>query len=126
MNVLLNLVLPALVPALADGLRGIFARLTQGKGAQPQTVDQAIQLMQAQTERLFALAKLDTPGGEVSRWVANLRGAFRYAIVSAIVAAAVPAALIAPEAAGTLVLLELTGACMSFIIGERMYLYIRR
>ena len=31
-----TIVLPALVPAVADGLRGLFARFTQGKWAETQ------------------------------------------------------------------------------------------
>ena len=59
MGSLLSLVLPALVPAFADGVRGLFARLTGGAGAQPQSVGEAIQLMEAQTARVKALAELD-------------------------------------------------------------------
>lgn len=126
-----TVILPALVPALADGLRGIFARVTQGKGAMPQSVDDVIRLMEAQTARLEALAKLDTMSPNVSRWVADLRGAFRYIAVGGVVLATV--GLVAADAmgaevadAGLSMMLELTGACMSFIIGERMYLAVKR
>jgi hypothetical protein len=125
-SVLLNLLLPALMPALADGVRGLFAKITGGAGAQPRSVAEAIQLMEANTARAEALAALDKPGGPVSLWVANLRGCYRYVVTGAIVLAAIPAAIVAPEAAGTLLLLELAGASMSFIIGERMYLQLKR
>jgi hypothetical protein len=126
MSALLTLLLPALMPALADGVRGVVAKFTGGAGAQPQSVAEAIQLMEANTARAQALAVLDNPGGAVSRWVANLRGCYRYVITGAIVLGAIPAAIVAPEAAGTLILLELAGASMSFIIGERMYLQLKR
>lgn len=121
------MLLPALVPAVADGVRGLFAKFTGGAGAQPQNVGEAIQLMQAQTERVKALAELDALAPNASPWVADLRGAFRYVAVGAIVAAGVGvqfAASVPLEA--RLLLLDLTGASMSFIIGERMYLGLKK
>ena len=130
-SLLATVILPALVPAVADGLRGLFARITQGKGASPQNVGEVIQLMEAQTARLEALAKLDALSPNVSRWVADLRGAFRYVAVGGIIVSTV--ALVAADALGAqvnaqglAVMLELSGASMSFIIGERMYLAVRR
>lgn len=121
-----SLLLPALVPALADGLRGLFARFTQGKGAQPQTVAESIQLMQAQTERVKALAEIDALSPNASRWVADLRGAFRYCAVGGILLTTMIAVLVNAEPGSVAVLLELSGASMSFIIGERMYLGLRK
>jgi len=126
MSLFATLVLPALVPALADGVRGLVGKITGDAGAAPRNVAESIELMRAQTERVQALAALDNPGGAVSQWVANVRGVYRYVATGAIVLAAIPAVLVAPEAAGTLVLLELAGACMSFIIGERCYLQLKR
>lgn len=124
---LLSMIIPAIVPALADGLRGVFARLINGAGAQPQNIDEAIRLMQAQTERVKALAELDALSPNASRWVADLRGAFRYVAVGGIMIGALAAVFVpgVPEPAA-LVLLDLAGASMSFIIGERMYLGIKR
>lgn len=121
-----SLILPALVPALADGLRGLFARVTNGKGAQPASVTEQIQLMQAHTERVRALAELDALSPSASPWVANLRGAFRYAAVGGILLTTMGAVLLSADAGAVKVLLELSGASMSFIIGERMYLGLRK
>ena len=121
------MVLPSLVPAFADGLRGLFAKLTGGAGAQPQNVGEAIRLMEAQTARVEALARLDALSPSASAWVADLRGAFRYVVVGGIVSAAVVAVFVpgVPVAASVL-LLDMAGASMSFIIGERMYLGLRK
>jgi hypothetical protein len=121
-----TLILPALVPAFADGLRGLFARWTQGKGAQPQTTDEAIKLMQAQTERVKALAELDALSPNASPWVADVRGVFRYAAVGSILAATLTGALVGIDPQALAVMLDLSGASMAFIIGERMYLQVRR
>lgn len=126
MSAVATYLLPALVPALTDGLRGLFGRLTQGKGAQPQNVAEVITLMQAQTDRLKALADLDRPAGEISRWVSNTRALFRYAAVACILLATGAAIFTGQDAAVLAVMLDMSGASMSFIIGERMYLGLKR
>lgn len=126
MGSLLTLLLPALVPALADGVRGLIGRVTGGAGAQPQNVAEQIQLWQAQTDRLRALAELDKPAGDVSHWVSDLRAAFRYLAISAIWLTTVAAIFTHQDAAIVAVLLDMTGATMSFVIGERMYLGLKK
>lgn len=127
MGSLLNLILPALVPAFSDGVRGLFAKLTGGAGGQPQNMQERISLIQAETERLKALAALDTPIGEPSKWIVDLRACYRYVIISFILIATIcvvystniPLSVVS-------IFLDMTGACMSFIIGERMYLAIKK
>jgi hypothetical protein len=70
---LLTTLVPALLPALSDGMRGVIARFTGSAGAKPQNVTEVISLMQADTQRLQAIASLDTPSGPISVWVANIR-----------------------------------------------------
>ena len=122
-----SLIFPALMPALTDGVRGIFAKFTGGAGGTPQNVNERIQLMQAETARLEALAKIDQPSGEPSRWVTDLRSSFRYiAIITIWLATFI--AVFTPSVATeiTLMMLDLSGACMSFVIGERMYLSLKK
>lgn len=119
-----HMILPALVPAATDAARGLVAKISGGAGAQPQNVAELVQLMKAQTERLQALSELDKPEGQISQWVADLRASFRYIAVGAIELAALGAVLFHVQGEGVAVLLELAGAGMSFIIGERMYLAI--
>lgn len=126
MNII-SLLFPAIVPALTDGVRGIFAKFTGGAGGTPQNVNERIQLMEAETKRLQALAEIDKPAGEPSRWVTDVRAVFRYAAIMIIWLATIVAVFDQniPEAI-TLMLLDLSGACMSFVIGERMYLSIKK
>ena len=56
MGGILGLILPALMPAVMDGVRGIFAKFTGGAGGTPQNMQERIQLIQAETEKLKALA----------------------------------------------------------------------
>jgi hypothetical protein len=124
---LASLIFPALMPALTDGLRGIFAKVTGGAGGTPQNVNERIQLMQAETARLQALADIDKPSGEPSRWVTDMRSSFRY-IAILIIWLATIGAVFTPDIAQpiTLMMLDLSGACMSFVIGERMYLSLKK
>jgi hypothetical protein len=127
MGGILSMILPALAPAVTDGLRGLFAKWTGGAGGNPQNVNERIQLMEAETKRLQALAEIDKPSGEPSLWVQNLRGSFRYLAIIAIwfvTAIAIFDGSVPQEL--KYVLLDLSGASMSFVIGERMYLAIRK
>lgn len=127
MGSILAMILPALAPAVTDGIRGVFAKWTGGAGGNPQNVNERIQLMEAETKRLQALAEIDKPSGEPSLWVQNLRGSFRYIAILAIwlvTAISIFDSTVPKEL--KYVLLDLSGASMSFVIGERMYLAIRK
>lgn len=127
MTALLSMLLPALTPVLADGARAVFNRVSGGAGVQPANVAEAIQLMQAETEKLRAMSELDRPSGEISRWVADLRASFRYlAVAFVLVVAAV--CLFIPGINPVYVEMVWSAAqsVWSFIFGDRMYAYIRK
>ena len=125
---IVSLILPALVPAFADGARGLIAKFTGGAGGQPQNITERIELMKAESEKLQALAALDSPTGEPSKWIIDLRASFRYVIISSIMIFTA-VVVFNPDIVGATVVavcLDMTGACMSFVIGERMYLSLKR
>ena len=127
MGSLLSLMLPALVPAFTDGVRGIFAKFTGGAGGQPQNMQERIQLIQAETEKLKALSSLDMPSGEPSKWIIDLRACYRYVIITMILITTIFVVYSPSINSGVVaVFLDMTGACMSFIIGERMYLGLKK
>jgi hypothetical protein len=121
----LQLILPALVPAFTDGARGLIAKFTGNAGAQPQNVAEAIQLMEAQTKRVQALADLDKLPDGADKWVINLRGSFRYVITGGVVACTIIGTYAGVNPVFLALLYDLSGASMSFIIGERMYINLR-
>jgi len=129
MGSLISLILPALVPAFTDGVRGIFAKLTGGAGGQPQNVQERVQLMEAEAQKLQAMSALDgTITGQPSQWIIDLRAAFRYVIISAILIFT-GIIVFMPDLVGASVIavfLDMSGCCMSFVIGERMYLSIKK
>lgn len=126
MGSLLALLLPSLVPVATDAVRGLIGRFTMGAGSQPQNVNERIALMEAEAKKLAALAALDAPGGNIAPWVANFRASFRYFAIAFILISTVAAVFSEIDEAVLAVLLDLSGACMSFIIGERMYLKLSR
>ena len=125
MSALLSLLLPALVPVASDAIRGIVGKFTGGSGAQPQNVAEAVQLMQAETERLKALAELDKPAENISQWVSNLRASFRYIAAGLVVLAAVSTLYIdvPPEYVG--LSWDAAGSVWSFIFGERLLMKLK-
>jgi len=128
MGSLISLILPALVPAFSDGMRGLFARLTGGAGGTPQNVTERIQLMEAEATKMQAMAALDNPTGNPSQWIVDLRACYRYVIISAILIFT-GIVVFNPNIVGVSVVsifLDMSGACMSFIIGERCYLNIKK
>jgi hypothetical protein len=127
MPALLSLIIPALIPTFADAVRGVVNKLTNGAGAKPVNVDEQIKLMSAETEKMKALAALDAPAPNISKWVADLRASCRYIIAIVVVIAAVTSVYIpSVTVADTDLLVNLAGSVWSFLFGERMHISISR
>ena len=126
MSALLGLLLPALVPVASDAIRGVVARLTGGAGAKPQSVDEAIRMMEAETAKLTALAELDRPAGNISQWVADLRASFRYIAAGVIILAAVVTLFVPTSVELVDIVWQAAGSVWAFIFGDRAYQYIKK
>ncbi len=124
MNIL-ALLLPALVPAVSDGFKGLFQKMFGG--TRPITVDDQIKLMQAETEKMKALAELDKPTGEISRWVADLRASFRYIAAGVIIIATI-GCIFMPQTPTqfTEVMIQLSASIFSFMFGDRVYINLKK
>ncbi len=122
MTGILSLVVPALIPAVADGIRGVFGRLTGGAGAKPQNVEEQIKLMTAENERLKAVAELDKPAENISPWVADLRASFRYVAGGLIILGAISTIYAPVEPNVQEAVWNLAGSVFAFLFGDRMYL----
>ena len=116
--------LTAFIPLITSTVSRIVGRLTGGP--EPQTVSEKIQLMEAETAKLKAMADLDnTPG--VSSWVQDLRGALRPVSVLAILG--VWAVLLVIPGTNEFILrivADLASAATLYLFGERTMLYVRR
>ncbi len=124
MTSLLTLLAPALVPVASDAIKGLISKFT---GINPQTAEEAVKLIHAETEKLKALAELDRPTGEISKWVADLRASFRYVMAGVVIVVAC-VTLFTPNMNPDFVEMAWQGAgsVYAFIFGDRMYSYIRK
>lgn len=137
MPALLTLVLPALLPALADGFKGLFGKFFGS--AEPVNVDDKIKLMGAEVSKLQALAALDAPAANVSPWVSNLRASFRYIAAGLIISFTMLFVLLYfwfcytdpknPALALVMsvleILLQMAGSVFSFMFGDRLYFNLK-
>ena len=123
---ILALILPALVPVFTDGIRSVIAKITGIGGGEPKTVDEAIRLTDSKTNRLKALATLDNPAGEVSRWVANFRAMHRYVLADMILIATFIYVFLPTKNMDIAnFLLNLSASVFGFFFGDRVYLHLK-
>jgi len=133
----LSLILPALVPAVADGFRSLFTGVTQKffGGSKPVSVQDQVTLMGAETEKLRALSDLDRPIGNPSQWVVDLRASFRYLAAGVIIVGTgciagwvvlTGGVVTAASAAVVNVCLEMCSSVFSFMFGDRVYLSLKK
>jgi hypothetical protein len=133
MGSLLTLILPALLPAAIDAVKGVFgAAQRRFLGL---SVDDQIKLEGAQVERLKAVSELDKVVGSPSQWVVDLRASFRYIAAGISILCGIglgyvglfSVAVTNEELLGVVLPLsmDLIGIPFSFIFGERLYLGLK-
>lgn len=122
---LLTTVVPALLPVVSDGIRGLFNMATKSAGAKPANVQEAVQLIEAETERLRVLAELDSVGN-VSPWVNDVRGMQRPVAAALVLLAWGAAYWFEAPAELTLVAADLASAVVFYLFGDRTYMHLRR
>ena len=115
---IIETIIAALVPVGAEAIKQLVTKITGG--VKPATIEEQIKLDQNDIERTKALAALDTPIGQPSQWVVDLRASARY--VGALVVIAVGVfGLFAPiddnvKAMG----LEAANIAFGFLFGSRI------
>lgn len=124
-SALLTGLVPALLPAVADGIRGVIGRFTGGAGARPQNIDEAVKWSQAEVERLKALAELDAPGENISRWVADLRASARYIAVYLVILNAIVQSMIHADPSVVGPSWQLAQGAFFYLFGDRVYMHIK-
>jgi hypothetical protein len=80
-------IIAALLPVGVEGIKQVAARFLGGVRAT--TIDEQIKLDQNEIERIKALAALDTPIGQPSQWVVDLRASCRYIAALTVIACGV-------------------------------------
>ncbi len=122
---ILEAIIPSLLPVAADGVRGVFNWITGGAGSKPANVEETINLMEAETKRLQVLAEIDKAEG-VHTWVADIRALQRPVVSGAIIAGYIYA--VASGAGDDTV--QNIGAYAQmvtfYLFGDRTYMYFKK
>ncbi len=121
----LELVLPSLIPVAVDGVRAVVNRFSKGAAAKPSNPDEVVKLMQAETDRLKALAEIDA-GGETYAWVEAVRKLQRpvYGLVA--LTAYIVAISTDAEPNVTMQIGEWAQMFGFYLFGDRTYMYLRK
>ena len=122
---ILETLIPALLPAAADGVRGLFNRLTGGAGAKPANVSEVVTLMEADTNRLKVVAEIDK-AGNISQWVANIRALQRPVAIVGIIAGYLVAVMTNADPDVTLDLSQYAQMVTFYLFGDRTYSYFKK
>ena len=120
--------LPAFFPVLKDGIKMIISKLTGVQMGEPKDFEDFVKLKELEIRKLKALAELDRPAGEISRWVADLRASFRYIAVGVIILSAIIYNFLPvgyQSGAALNYLNQMAASATFFIIGDRVYLGLK-
>lgn len=123
---ILETLIPALIPVATDGIRAVFNRLTGGAGAKPSNVTEVITLMEAETKRLQALAEIDAAGPNVSTWVNNIRALQRPVASGLIITGYLSTFYIQADGAIVENLGQYALMVTFYLFGERGYMHMKK
>lgn len=121
---LVETVVAATVPAAIEGIKQVITRFTGG--VRPTSVDEQIKLQEADVKRLEALARLDTPIGEPTQWVVDLRASSRYVGALVVISGGLLTLFIPTlDLAIKEIAMEAASVCFGFLFGQRVILNIK-
>lgn len=115
---LLETIIGALVPVGVEGIKQVIGKWAGGIKAA--TVDEQIKLDEAGIRKLEALAKLDTPIGQPSQWVVDLRASARYIGALLVIAVGVSTLYIPVDVVIQSLALEAANIAFGFLFGSRI------
>jgi len=129
LDIILATILPLFGPVVIDGVKMLFSKITGISMGDPKTFQEKIEWERISVEKLKALAQLDQVGGNISRWVANLRASFRYIAVGLIIIVTLVYICFMGAKVDKDVfnfLSQLSGSALFFIIGDRVYIHLKK
>lgn len=115
---LLETIVSALVPIGVEGIKQAITRFAGG--VKPTTVDEQIKLDEAEVRRLEAVAKLDTPIGQPSQWVVDLRASARYIGALLVIAVGVSTLYVPVDESIQQLAIEAANIAFGFLFGSRI------
>jgi len=129
LDVILATVLPLFGPVVIDGVKMLFQKITGISMGEPKSFQEKVEWEKLGIDKLKAMAQLDNPFGDVSRWVADLRASFRYIAVGLILIITLIYCLFLGAKADKDVfnlLAQLSGSALFFILGDRVYIGLKK
>jgi len=121
---LLETIVGALVPIGVEGIKQAITRFAGG--VKPTTVDEQIKLDEAEVRRLEAIAKLDTPIGQPSQWVVDLRASARYIGALLVMGVGVSTLYVGVDATIQALALEAANIAFGFLFGSRIIAAVKK
>jgi len=115
---LLETIVGALVPIGVEGIKQAIGKWAGSVKAV--TVDEQIKLDEAEIRRLEAVAKLDTPIGQPSQWVVDLRASARYIGALLVIAVGISTLYIPVDVVIQSLALEAANIAFGFLFGSRI------
>ena len=122
----LEALIPALLPAATDGVRALFNKFTGGAGAAPANVEEVVTLMQAETDRLQALAQIDSAASNVHAWVNDVRALQRPVAAAMIIGGYLASFWLATDQGITENHGTYAQMVTFYLFGDRSYMYMRK
>ena len=111
-------ILAALVPVGAEAVKQLVNKFVGG--VKPATIDEQIRLDQNDIERTKALAALDTPVGQPSQWVVDLRASARYIGALVVIGVGIMGIFTPVDASVKEMGLEAANIAFGFLFGSRI------
>ncbi|PCJ22536.1 MAG: hypothetical protein COA96_14195 [SAR86 cluster bacterium] len=123
---ILESLIPALLPVATDGIRGLFNKFTGGAGAKPANTGEVIALMEAETTRLEALAEIDSAASNVHAWVNDVRALQRPVAAGLIVVGYITSFVFVSDADIVNDLGSYAQMVTFYLFGDRTYMYMKK
>lgn len=115
---ILETIIAALVPVGAEAVKQLINKFTGG--VKPATIDEQIRLDQNDIERTKALAALDTPIGQPSQWVVDLRASARYIGALLVIVVGISTVFLEVPEQARYAGLEAANIAFGFLFGSRI------
>lgn len=122
---LLTTALSALLPAAVDGIKSFIGSKTGNKPA-VLTAEDYSKVVDADIRKLEVLSKLDSPGGETSKWANNLRSVQRPAVVMLVLLAWLYGAVFGLPGDVFQTVSQLASTVFFYLFGDRTNLYLKK
>jgi hypothetical protein len=121
-----TIILTSLLPLIIDGVKSAIGHFTGNKPAITNADDYA-KVTDSDIKKLEALAKLDSPNGDTSKWVNNLKSLQRITVVYLVLFAWITGTFIISMPDDRYKLLsDLAGAVFFYLFGDRVNFYAQK